>query len=182
MQFDAKHGLIGGGIMVAINLLMCIFTNLWLFMSGALFSFILLIYFMVRAAKAEKLEKGGVLSFREAFSHSWVAFLIMSLVSGIFTYIIYNFIDPTLNERIKELFISIIEKYSTQMGESEAQDALEKIETIHSPNLGESAFDFLKSLVFPGAFIALIIALIVKKESNPFDQNNKNMQAKNSPF
>ncbi len=168
-QYDAKHGLLAGGSAIIISLIIYLIDPHMYLKFGALISPIPMIYFMVQAAITEKKLNKGIISFKDAFKNCWVTYLIYSLITTIFAYILFNFIDPGLNEMVKETAIEAFEKMRSFLGDEATDKAIESMEEGATQTIGTLALNFLFSLILPGALFAAIIALIVKKEENPFD-------------
>jgi hypothetical protein len=171
-QYDAKPGLMAGGIAIILSLVFYLMDPHFYLKFGSLISPLPMIYFMVQAALTEKKLNKGIISFKDAFRNSWVTYLIYSLMITIFAYILFNFIDPGLNEMVKETAIEAIEKMRSFMGDEAADKAIESMESGAAQNLASMALNFLISLILPGAVFAAIIALIVKKEDNPFENRD----------
>ena len=98
------------------------------------------------------------------FTPAWLTYLLYAIASTLFTYIMLNFIDPGLLDLAREASIEAMEKLSGMMGEEATQAAIEELEKSNPYSLPKLGIGLLFSLVFPGAVIALIIGLIVKKE------------------
>ena len=164
-HYSIKNGLLAGGASIILGLIAYLINAESFLTYGGWLSFVPVIYFMVKAATEYKDgELEGFLSFKEAFSQSWKTYFLYAVISMIFTYVMMNFVDPSLGEAAKQISIKTIEKMSGMMGEEGTAAAIEKIESEEPYNLKNIAISFLLTLVFPGALIALIIALIVKRE------------------
>lgn len=171
-QYDAKYGLMAGGISILISLIVYLIDPNSYLKFGGVVSALPMLYFIVAAALAVKQQNKGFISFGDAFKNSWVTYLIYSLLATIFLYILFNFIDPQLIETMKETSIELLEKLRSTLGDESTDEAIKKIEESTQQGVGSLAFSFLISLIFPGAFLSLIIALIVKKEDNPWTQKD----------
>jgi uncharacterized membrane protein len=178
-EYNAKHGLIAGIAAVAIALLLYLIGPSYYLKYATIISYVIIIVFMIRSGNEVKKSNGGILSFGDAFKHSWVTHLIFSLIFTIFTYVLFNFIDPSLEELVKEEAIKMIEKMSGFMGEEGTSKAIEAIEENGaSQTIGNTAAGFLTSLLFPGALLALVIGLIIKREEgNPWDNKKTKSDA-----
>lgn len=170
-QYDAKYGLIAGGIFILISLVVYLIDPQSYLKFGTPIAALPMFYFIVQAPLVVKKQNRGIISFGDAFKNSWVTYLIYSLITTIFLYILFNFIDPQLNEMMKETAIDTLEKVRGALGDEATDEAIKSIEVSTDQNIGNLALNFLISLIFPGAFLALIIALILKKEENPWTEN-----------
>lgn len=123
-------------------------------------------YFMWRAGSATKEDNSGYLTFKQALKPTFLTFVVGSLIAVIFTYVLYNFIDPTLNDMLQEKSIEMAEKAAKMFGADD--EALEQIrEQVEakgvSMSIGQIIQQYLVGLIFPGFILALIVSAIVKK-------------------
>ena len=123
-------------------------------------------YFMWRASIATKEENGGFLTFKQALKPTFLTYVIGSLIAIIFTYLLYNFIDPTLNDMLQENAIKMGQKIAGWLGADEtALEAIREQMEIEglTMSIGQIIKSYLGGLVFPGFILALIVSAIVKK-------------------
>ncbi|HRD09118.1 MAG TPA: DUF4199 domain-containing protein, partial [Saprospiraceae bacterium] len=107
---------------------------------------------------------GGFATLREGFTPAWITYLFYAIASTLFTYVMLNFIDTGLLDLARQASIEAIEKLSGMMGEEATQAAIEELEKSNPYSISKLAIGVLFSLVFPGALIALIIGLVLKKQ------------------
>ena len=171
-QHGLKWGLIYGLAGIILYTLVYAINRGYLVSFGVgafmlLVSILLLIYPIYLYRK----ENGGLLTFKDAFLLSILIFAGSSLLSTIYQFMLYNVIDPTLPEFIKN---STIEKTVAMMEKFGAdQEAVDKtLEELNNQDfnfsgsrLGQS---YLLGLLF-GAFISLIVAAIFRKQPKPED-------------
>ncbi|MFN9582130.1 MAG: DUF4199 domain-containing protein [Bacteroidota bacterium] len=171
-QHGLKWGLISGLAGIILYTLVYAINRGYLVSFGVgafmlLVSILLLIYPIYLYRK----ENGGLLTFKDAFLLSILIFAGSSLLSTIYQFMLYNVIDPTLPEFIKN---STIEKTVAMMEKFGAdQEAVDKtLEELNNQDfnfsgsrLGQS---YLLGLLF-GAFISLIVAAIFRKQPKPED-------------
>lgn len=111
---------------------------------------------------------GGFISWKEAMTHMWVGGILSVLLSTIFIFILYNYIDPDLKQKLIETQVEYIEKFRGTMGDSAADLQIEKLEN-------SDPFDFKNVLLILGGglliqfIISCLVALAVKRE-NPSNQ------------
>lgn len=121
-------------------------------------------------------ELGGFISWKEAMTHIWVGALISTVLSTLFIILLYNFIAPELIEQTKEMQIEMIEKFRSTMGDTAADEQIEKLENTNP-------FNFTNSLLILGGGILMqfllscLVALTVKIE-DPNENFNKYSQMK----
>lgn len=161
-----KNGLLAGGSAIIIGLVVYLVDPKGFLSWGSWLNFVPVIYAMVTAVKETRNENGGFISLRQAFTPAWITYLIYTIISSVFSYVLMNFIDPDLIVMAKEISIETFEKMSGFLGEEGVQTAIEEIEKGNPFGLGQTLTSTAITLVFPGAAMALIIAAIMKK-SNP---------------
>ena len=124
-------------------------------------------FFMWKAATAERSDNGGGLSFGNAFKTSFIVWLIASLLSILFMYVLINFIDTSLLDVILQTQKDAMNQMSGLLGEEATAAAMAEIESQGASfGVGTVALGWIMGLVFPGAIIALIIAAIVKRDGS----------------
>lgn len=171
MKNDAvKLGLLYGLITIGLALLsyyvmpesIASFTSIpsilnWIFMIG----------FLYMASKRARDAKGGYIAFGEALVPPMVTYGIGTLISGVFSYLMINFIDPSLLDTIQEAVKNMSEGMWDTMGLTEDQklEAAEKMEEQQAGQFGlaQTALGWLMGLIL-GLIISAIVAAIVKKE------------------
>jgi len=98
-----------------------------------------------------------------ALKPAFLTYLIGNLIYVLFYYVLFNFIDPGLEEVQKELTMDAMEKIGGLLGEDGMEAAIEQIENQDfSFGLGKALWTFAFSLIFPGFVSAAIIAAIMK--------------------
>ena len=109
----------------------------------------------------------GTITFKEVFSVYFIAASIGYLISTIFNYLLFNFIDPEAKERIKEIVIKytvdILEKIGSP--KSAINEAIKKMNETDSYSIGNLFFSYAFSLVIIAIF-GLILAAIFKSKSS----------------
>ncbi len=163
-NYNAKHGLIAGGIAILICLLFYLVSADAYISYSQILTFIAMIPFMVQAVKEERELNNGFITFKKAMSHAWVTYFIYAIITSIFTYVMYNFIAPEMKTLVMEKAMEAFEKMKGMLGEEGVEKAIEALEQDDSFSLSNTIKGILFSLVFPGAIVALIIAAIMKKE------------------
>ena len=163
-----QNGIFVGLIVIVYNLVAWFINPELLFnwILGLVIGIGLYVYFMWRAGNAEKMENGGYLTFKQSLKPTFLTYVVGSLIGIIFTYILYNFIDPTLNDMMLEKAIEMGEKMVKMLGGNEEaiEKAREEVENRGaSMTIGTIIQQYLIGLIFPGFILALIVSAIVKK-------------------
>lgn len=135
--------------------------------TGGYIAFVLYLIAMVMSARETKDDLGGFASFSEVFKPSFVTFAIGTLIALIFSYILMNFVDPSLIDAQREVAYEATKKALERFGAGEEQmeEALLAIETDNPVSIGKMALGYVFYMI-PGAIVSSIIALFTKK-NNP---------------
>lgn len=167
-----KFGLILGFVQIAILLLLyMIDKNMLVSMWVGIVSFLIAITLLVLPVKNFKTLQGGQITFKEAFMVCIVTAAGALLLSSVFNFLLYNIIDPSLPEFIKQ---QAIEKATVMMEKfGSSQEDIEKaLTSMESQDFSQSP-SRLGSQYFWGVIIysipALIIAAILRTKPQPVD-------------
>ena len=164
-----KYGVYYGGASIIISLLLWLISPESLFNMGIglAIGFGLPILFMYLSINTTKVEQEGFISFGESLKASFLTYMLGSLIGVLFTFILMNYIDPSLLEMQKEMAIKIAEDMTSMFGAPE--EAMEEMrEEMENQNLdtmtfGQTMLTWLSGLIFPGLIITLIMSGILKK-------------------
>lgn len=163
-----RNGMLAG---IVIILLGCIlhaidprsFLNIYGFVGYAVF-----LFFMVRSVLQVRKNEGGVLSFGSAFVAAFIPMTIGVFMSSVFTYAMYNWINPDLIILTKEIAIESTTMAMEKMSElfdmdvdiDEVLKELEKVD--YSFGLGSLVLSWITTTIM-GCVPALIIAAFTKR-------------------
>ncbi len=127
---------------------------------------IIVLVLMVRAAKDTRAHYDNKLSFGQGFMAALATFALPAFISIAFTYILFNFVDPSMVEMQKEMAIDATVKTSKAfgIGESEMEKIIEKLEQEDYSFGIKRVIETIFSYLLIGAFISSIIALIMKRQ------------------
>ncbi len=168
---SVKYGVLGGFASVILTLILWFINPDYLLsFTGSAAGFLILIFFMYMAGKEARTLSYGYIDYGEIFKYLFITFVIMSLISTIFVYILYNFIDTGMLERQKEMAIKTAEKMASMFGN---EDAIEEIsdkieEQDFSYTIGKAIQGWIFGMLL-GAIIAAIQGAIMKKKDPNFD-------------
>lgn len=130
---------------------------------GYVFLVILLValYFFIKSYRDNYLH--GQITYGQAVGSGMVIFLYYSIITAIFTYILYAFIDPGLIDKQIAMTEEIMQKRGLPQ---EAMDAAMKIQQkMIRPGI-IAPMSILSNMLF-GLVMSLIIGIFVKNEGNP---------------
>jgi len=131
--------------------------------------YVVLIVMAVLAAQKQKSLNDGFLEFGEALKVTFSVFASALLLQTLFTYVLFNFIDPSFKEALAQEILNRAEELMRKFGLSDSQidDAMEA-------ERGKDPFAFSRVLLGYGiscivAFVVcLIISAIIKKNKPAF--------------
>lgn len=125
--------------------------------------YIVYIYFMYMAGKQARDEMGGFISFGKALGPIFLTFVVASFIMMLFSFVMYNYIDPSIMTIIEDKVIEGVESNPT-LDEDQMEMAIEWGMKMASMNLPAVLLRWAFGLIIPGIIFALILAAIVKKE------------------
>ncbi len=157
-----RNGLIWGGISITTTLLLYLLGMMENVAAGILL-FLLGIYIMYRSGTDKRTELGGYISWKEALTPTWLTAVIASLITSVFTWILFRFIDPSLQEKQKEQAIKMIEKMRSWMGDAETEKQLEELENKDFASFTVYIQYFIIAILLYFV-IACILSLILKRK------------------
>ncbi len=162
-----KSGLIIGAIGSILSLLIYIvdaslFAVWWLMIIIGLINLSLITFFAIK----NRNEKGGFLSFKEAYVYSITAVVVLVLISSITNYFLFNIIDPKLPQIIAEASVENTEIMMLKFGASEA-DIEKSLKNAYKDTIEQfTPLGIVKGIgirVLINLVVCLILAVIIKK-------------------
>lgn len=149
-------------------------VNINLFISGWLGASILGVYFIISIILLIKTKKelNGVFPYKDAFTTYFIAAVIGIAISTFFNIILFNFIDPSVKDTLKELTakytMEMLQKFGTPA--SAINEAMKKLNESNPYSIIELLKGSIYSIVFNSIF-GLILAAFFK--SNTTQQEYK---------
>lgn len=167
-----KNGLNYGVILGAFSVLFTtaiyaidlkLFTSWWI----GIVAIIISITIGVMLVSKTKKQLGGNISFKDAFTVYFIAAIIGSLISTIYNYVLFNFIDTKAKETIKEITMDYTMEMMEKFGAPSASinETMQKLAETDNYSLGNLMFGYAVSLIFSAIF-GLILAAIFKSKSH----------------
>lgn len=122
---------------------------------------VFILFFMIRSYRDNYLQ--GYITFGQSVGAGVVLFLYYSVISAIFTYILYKFIDSGLTGKQ----LAMIEETLLERGlPQEAVDAGMAVQKkILIPEI-MAPFSIINNMIF-GTVISLLVSIFTRKEGNP---------------
>lgn len=124
---------------------------------------------------------GGYWSFKDALKGIFIMSLIANVVTSVFNFVFYRFIEPDAYEKVKGYVVEGMTATFEKMGMSgdKLDEAVEKTAESLKSQYMPSPLDFIKNLVIAiivGFIISLIFAAIFKKEPPMFAPSTDNQE------
>ncbi len=172
IEHALKWGLILGMVNIAIYLLCYvidknILTQWWLGVG----TLVINITLMIIPVTTKRKELGGLISFKDAFIICFVVLAGGALLQSVFNYVLYNLIDPSLSNFIKEKTIETTANMMEKFGAPQEQidKTLSDMQNQDmSQNPARIGQQYLVMLLI-NAVISSIIAAIFKKNPKVTD-------------
>ena len=127
-------------------------------------SYVFLITYMFLAQKEFKDQLGGFITFGQAFSTGFRYAVFTGLVTAVFVYLYYSFLNPTAYDQVLEVTQTSMEEQNTPSSQIE-----KTMDIMHSWGPLLSAFGIAVGSAIIGAIISLVTSAIIKKERSPLD-------------
>lgn len=143
-----------------------LFASFW----TGIILFIIGLSIAIAAIAKTKKALGGFISFKEAFTVFFITMLIGLLLNMIFSYVLFNLIDPAAAETIKDHIIEMTVSMNQNFGvpAEEIRKQVEAIENSDNYSIGSQLKSFFGLLLFY-IIIGLIVAAIMKKNKPEFN-------------
>lgn len=176
-KLELTYGIYFALISIVLNLL--VWATAFLEKSGLLASVILglvnfgiLIGFLIICTKSYRDRSlNGTITFGQAYLFALMVVVFSSIITGLYSYIFYKFIDPDYGARVLHAIQEKTYQFMVNRGLPEDQiDAqMIKLEAQEIPTAAGALISSLKMGLIGGAIIALITSAIVKKNNRRDD-------------
>jgi hypothetical protein len=164
------YGIICGAAVIAFTLILYIGGLEWYNSSLSILAYIIPIVIAVLAGIKQRKLQGGYISFKEALKTVFLVFVIATVLSSIFNYVLLNIIDVPFREAVMQEAAIKMEKLMVKMGAP--QDTIDKaMDDMNKPEnftIGKTLVGVLFYLII-WFIVALIIAAIIKKKRPEFE-------------
>ncbi|MBC7885955.1 MAG: DUF4199 domain-containing protein [Saprospiraceae bacterium] len=160
-----RNGLILGVASIVFTLGLYLINPKFMLSWGSWAGIIIMVYFMRKSVLDQKKDNKGFISLGEGFKMGWLTYILGTVISTLFSFVLINYIDPSLIEILKDIQIEAIEQISKSfnMPEDTMQAQIEAIEDTNPFSVASLGIALPISFLFPGAVIAIIIASVLKK-------------------
>lgn len=159
-----RYGAYCGGTLAAFSLLTYLLDVNLMSLSGIIILYATMFAIgFVYAAMATRYQRdrldGGYIGYGKALLVCLLTVLIGILISGLWNFVLVNFIDPDIVGKMKEQFL---ETWGESMSEEAREKALEGFDK--AGNLGSTLLSSLSTGVFVSLIVGLITAAFMKKQ------------------
>lgn len=165
-----SYGLINGIGLVVFALILYLGGVKWFMSPVAYLGYVLAIVIAVLGGVKEKKLKGGFLNFSEALKVVFMIFVIGAILSTLFNYILFNFIDVPFRQALMQEAAAKTAKLLERFGAS--QDKIDETTSnmINGNNytIGKVLLGFAFSCLI-WFFVSLIVSAIIKKNKPAFE-------------
>jgi len=165
-RIGTKYGVYAMLLGLIISILFYLLNPSLLMNWAAYLPSLVTIVLMVMAVKECKNYLGGYIRYGEALLTGWSAYLFPAVISTLLTWLLFNYIDPSLLDLQKEKAIEAAIKVAETFG-MDGHNQEEMINSLEKADMSFTMGKALMSLVFSlfiGGIIAAIIALIMRRE------------------
>jgi len=128
---------------------------------------VLFVAFMFMACTAERNSNNGSLNFGEAFKTGFITYAIGTLMAMIASFVLFNFIDPSMIETAKEMQLEMSRNMAEKFGANEealAQMEEQMADAGNPMSFSNTMIGYFVSLIM-GAIIAAIVGAITKRNT-----------------
>ncbi len=165
MNSAMRNGLILG-ILFSVNFIFSISNNIFLgLLSYAVIGVIFYMTYRFTVSYRDT-DCEGAISYRHALAYVVLLFLFAALISAIVKYVFFQFIKPDFLPDLMNKSIEVME----QIMPSVPEETYDNMETMMSP-INYSLMVTWMNIVL-GFFTGLVVAGMVKKDKNMFDDQN----------
>ncbi len=162
-----SYGFVLGLVSIAITSIIYV-TDVQLFLSGWITFLKFAIFTGIAIVLLTKTKKqlNGIFPFKEAFTTYFICIAIGILTATLFEIVLFNFIDPSLKDTLKEMSIKftveLLEKFGAKS--SDINQAVAEMQKTDQFSIGEMIKGMFIYYVFASLF-GLILAAIFKSKS-----------------
>lgn len=162
-----QWGIFSGISLTILNIILYLAGPKTMINYGGYGGWVVHLVFMFLATKQYRESIGNVMTLKEGFKKAWQVFAIASIFEGIFAYVMFNFVDSSLYEIIRDIRIEWA-AWSCEMSGIDPCTALQDAKKIQVEDLklsiGTTLYSTAYRLIIPGAIFAFLIAGMTRRE------------------
>lgn len=160
-----KYGLLAGLGVIIYSLVLYLVDDKLLFGWASILGTVLYLACMYKAGVDEREEQGGFITWKEALKPTFLTYVVGSLLATIFTYLLFNVIDPSLIEIQKGMAIEQMQSMEGMIGEEGVEEGIKQIEERGTSGLNDTLIGYAFMLIIGFVFAAIISAIV--KRNHP---------------
>ena len=134
-------------------------------LSAGLIPLAAMIFCAVKASIEERNMRGGYITWGQALAPSFLTIAIYFIMSMVFSYILTNFIDPSLIEEQTEAALEMQERMMNMFGGEMTDDQIEEMKKRAEPSMVNVLMGTMWALLCFALPISAIVALFVQKKN-----------------
>lgn len=160
---NINNGLILGMLSIVYSLVMYFLDLFFNKTQGYIFLVVLIValFFMLKSYRDNYLH--GYIKYGQSVGAGVIIFLYLSVISAVFTYVLYKFIDPGLVEKQLAIVEEALVNRGMPQQTIDASMAVQRKILVPEIIAPISIFGNMLS----GTIISLLVSIFVKKEGNP---------------
>ncbi|MFT4761361.1 MAG: hypothetical protein ACI9XO_003370 [Paraglaciecola sp.] len=162
-----QFGLYSGILIVIANIILYLVGPRNMINYGGYIGWAIHLLFMFVANKNYRESLGGAMTFKEGFKNAWQIFAVASIFEGFFAYVLFNFVDSSLYELVRQTGIELA-AWSCELSNVDPCLALQDAEKVNVDDLkltiATTLFSTAYRLLIPGALFAAVISAMTKRE------------------
>lgn len=166
------YGLINGGVVIVYTVLLYL-GGIKAYLSPlSWLAIVIPIVICVLGGLQQRKLQGGYLEFAEALKVTFMILVLGSLLSTIFDYILFNYIDVPFRQALMQEAADKAEKMMEKFGMPQEQidKAMDELLNGNNYTMGKLFLGFAFRCI--GLFVvALIVSLIIRRKRPPFDNS-----------
>ena len=151
---SVKNGVFGAVAAIIVYLVLWFVDPKGYLTYGSWIGIAIIIFFMYLAGKEARNINEGFINFGDIFKYLFITFVVLTLITTIFNYILMNFIDPSLIDLQKEIALEAVEKMADAFGNEEMMSEVED-------QMDEQSFDLTPWKAIQGWLFGLILGAII---------------------
>jgi hypothetical protein len=157
------YGLIGGMACIALGMLYYLINVEGFVRFGDNLTLVTLGATLVMAVLAVRRMQAGLITWRQGLQAGFVVWVLGNLVFLGFRFLLYRYFDTGL----VEIYLQNVEEQFQQFGgmdDAQAAEVEKAIDLMRPDRFSGAALNYAVSLIFPGFFLAAILALVLRKK------------------
>jgi len=162
-----QFGIFSGLALIILNVVLYLLGQKTMINYGGYGGWAIHLIFMFIANKNYRESLGDVMTLKDGFKNAWQVFAIASIFEGFFAFVMFNFVDSSLYEVVREVRIEWA-AWSCEVSNIDPCLALQDAEKVKVEDLkltvGTTLYSTAYRLIIPGAFFAIIIAAMTRRE------------------